>query len=154
MLTPDVIKEKVAFVYEISEGKKPFTLKLEMDNGLIAQGKNLSSAIFVKELQKKHNLKSFSLLGNDCFGFDQALKKIEETEKTTSYLIEVPTLVKESSLPCIHCLGTGWNKLLNQECLWCHGKKSTPNTTGSHFLLSVPAYKFFVFWQKHPIEQE
>lgn len=145
MLTTDVIKGSAAFVYEISEAKKPFALELKMDKGLIAQGKDLSSAIFVRELQKKHNLKSFSLLGDDCFGFDRALKKIEETEKTISYLLEIPTLVKESSQPCIHCLGTGWDKSYDQECLWCHGRKKHVEYDWKPFFAISASLQIFCF---------
>ena len=145
MLTPDVINKKVPFVYGLSQGKKPFSLELKMDKNLILQSKNLSSAIFVKELLGDHKFKSFSLLGNDYFGYDQAFKKNEETEKTISYLIEIPVLPKESSLPCVHCLGTGWDRTFGHECFWCHGKKRETRYDWKPFFAISASLQIFSF---------
>jgi len=117
-------KERVPCVYDISYRKgNPPCIVLRLHKDFVKANKDtIPLEFFLRKIQDDHNLGQFFSLSNDCFGFDGAIKKRgEDSEEFFIYEMEIPVFKKDLLEVCERCKGTGQNKDLDCECLFCHG---------------------------------
>lgn len=122
-----ILHENIPCWYELSYQEFPLSLILRIHKEFITN-KNVSfkDAPIVKHFKKEFKLPDFQEDFFKDIGFGGVFKYKSERDNFVEYQISIPQVKKFTGKKCKECDGTGYQKEMDMDCLYCdHGKEWT-----------------------------